>query len=282
VTRRRAAGWGQVGDRGPGLMPVPDPVMAALRESKELPEGEEAAMWRTVGRLAVVLVFAASRAATAGAQAMPPPEPDVIVASGEAEIKMAPDRAFVTIVAEARSKSPRDAQRQNANTMTAVQKALQQEDIPAAAIRTLSYEVHPEYDYRDGRQTLRGYLARNSIEVRVDALERVGEIIDVAVQAGATSVGDVRFDLKDRTAVERDALARAVENARARAEALATAAGRAIERILRIEEQGASYVPPPPRPYARVGMAAEAAPPTPITPGDIDVRARVTLVAKLK
>jgi uncharacterized protein len=242
-------------------------------------------MWSVVWPIAAsVAMCAAVRPVPAAAQAPPPhPEPDVVVASGEAEIKTAPDRAFVSVVAEARSKAPRDAQRQNAEVMTAVQAALEKAGIPAAAIRTLAYTVQPEYDYRDGRQTLRGYLARNSIEVRIDALERVGEILDTAVQAGATTVGDVRFDLKDRAAVERDALARAVEHARARADTLATAAGRAIDRIVRVEEQGAGYLPPPPRPYAtRLAMAAEAAPPTPITPGDIDITARVTLVARLR
>jgi uncharacterized protein len=240
--------------------------------------------WQVVGPLAAgVVLGAAMPPGVAAAQPVMPEQEDVVVASGEAEIKTAPDRAFITVTSEARSKSPRDAQRQNAEAMTAVQAALKQADIPAAAIRTLGYTVQPEYDYRDGRQTLRGYVARNTIEVRIDTLERVGDILDLAVGAGATTVGDVRFDLKDRSAVERDALTRAVQQARARAEALAAAAGRAIDRIVRIEEQGAGYMPPPPRPYAgRMAMAAEAAPPSPITPGDIDVTARVTIVARLK
>ena len=57
---------------------------------------------------------------------------------------------------------------------------------------------------------LRGYVARNSIEVRVEPIERAGEVIDLAVQSGATSVSSLRFDVKDREALEREALAKAV------------------------------------------------------------------------
>jgi uncharacterized protein len=243
------------------------------------------AMWAVGAGLLCCATLGSRLAAAQPAQPFPPhSEADVVVASGEAEIKTAPDRAFVTVTAEARSKSPREAQRENAEVMTAVQAALKEAGIPAASVRTLGYVVQPEFDYRDGRQTLRGYLARNSIEVRLDEIARVGEILDIVVEAGATTVGDVRFDLKDREAIEREALGRAVERARARIEALATAAGRAVDRIIRIEEQGASYVPPPPRPFAgRMAMAAEAAPPpTPISPGDVDVTARVTVVARLR
>jgi uncharacterized protein YggE len=202
------------------------------------------------------------------------------VTSGEAVIKHAPDQAFVTLVSEARAKVPGDAQKQTAAAMTAVQQKLKSAGLPGDAIRTLHVDLQPEFDYANGRQTLRGYVSRNSIEVRVDAIDRVGEIIDSAVASGATSVGSLRFDIRKRDALGREALTRAVQDARARAEAAATGAGRTIERIVKIEDQGAAE-PPPPRPYMmRAGIAAEAAQ-TPIQPGEVEVRARVTLTVAL-
>ena len=65
----------------------------------------------------------------------------------------------------------------------------------------------------------------------------MGEILDLAVGSGATSVSGVRFDLKDRAAAEREALKRAVADARARADAAAAGAGVKVDRVLRIEEQ---------------------------------------------
>jgi uncharacterized protein len=205
---------------------------------------------------------------------------DVVVTTGEATVKRAPDQAFIVLTSESRAKAPAEAQRATAVAMTSVQQRLKAAGIAADAIRTLQYDLQPEFDYANGRQTLRGYVSRNSIEVRVEPVERAGEIVDAAVQSGATSVSSLRFDVKGRETIERDALTKAVEAARARAEAVAKGAGRSIDRVVKVEDQGAAEVPPP-RPYL-TAMRAEAAPQTPIQPGEVEIRARVTLTAALR
>jgi uncharacterized protein YggE len=202
----------------------------------------------------------------------------VVVTRGEATINVAPDRAFVTIAAESRSRNSAEAQRQNADAMTLVLSRLQQAGVPKDAIRTLAYDLQPEFDYANGRQTLRGYVARNAVEVRLDDLARIGNVLDAAGGGGATTIGGVRFDLKNRAAVERDALKEAVADARARADAAAAGAGRTIDRVIRIQEDGEIEVP---RPMMRMAAAEQAAS-TPIAPSTVEVRARVTLTAALK
>lgn len=238
----------------------------------------------SLGVIAVALSLAAT--GSASGQALPAPgvvEGDLVVTAGEGIVKVAPDRAFVTIAAESRAKAPRDAQKQNAAAMAEVQRRLREVGFGTETIRTLGYDLQPEFDYVSGRQVPRGYLARNTIEVRVDAIARVGEVIDAAVGSGATSVRDIRFDLKDRDAVSREALKQAVVEARHRAEAIAVAAARAIDRIVRIEEQGAVFTPPPRMMAARVELAEAApAPPPPVVAGELEVRARVSLTARLK
>ena len=130
-------------------------------------------------RFAFVPVLLAIAVAPATAQTQPsqPREP-VVVTSGEGIVKRAPDRAWVTIATESRAKGPRDAQKMNADAMSAVMQRLKGAGLPADAIRTLSYDLQPEFDYANGRQTLRGYVARNSVEVRVDDLPRLGEVPD--------------------------------------------------------------------------------------------------------
>jgi uncharacterized protein YggE len=116
--------------------------------------------------------------------------------------------------------------------------------------------------------------------VRVDAIEKVGEVVDAAVGSGATSVSNIRFDLKDRQAVQQRALAEAVTDARARADALAKAAGVSIARIVRIEDQSESYAPPP-RPMAQFRMAAAEAAPTPVAAGQLEIRSRIALTVRV-
>jgi uncharacterized protein len=205
---------------------------------------------------------------------------NVIVTAGEGMVTSAPDRAFVSISAESRAKLPKMAQQQNAQAMTAVQARLKAAGISGEAVRTTTLDLQPEFDYNDGKQTLRGYVARNTIEVRVDAIDKVGEVVDAAVTSGATSVSNIRFDLKDRQAAQQRALAEAVTDARARADALAKAAGVSINRIVRIEDQSESYVPPP-RPMPQFRMAAAEAASTPVAPGQLEIRARIVLTVKV-
>ena len=122
--------------------------------------------------------------------------------------------------------------------MTAVQQRLTAAGVPKDAIRTLSYDLQAQFDFTNGKQVPRGYQARNVIEVRLDDIQTVGEILELAVAAGGTSVQGVRFDLKQRAVLEREALTRAVADARARADAAAKGAGAAVVAVLRIEEGG--------------------------------------------
>jgi uncharacterized protein YggE len=213
-----------------------------------------------------------------------PMEVPVVITSGEAEVKRAADRAWIGVTAESRSRDPKDAQRMNVDAMSAVMQKLKSLALGEDAIRTTAVELHPEFDYANGRQTLRGYVARNSIEVRVDEIARAGEVLTAAVGSGATSISGVRFDLKNREAVEQEALRLAVANARSRADAAAAGAGMRVERILRIQDQRAA--PPEPRPVFAMRESMEAAPPmaadVPVSPGEITVRASVSLTASIR
>jgi uncharacterized protein YggE len=232
-------------------------------------------------RVAFVPIVLALAATPAAAQNQPPPQPrdPVVVTSGEGVVKRVPDRAWVTISAESRAKGPREAQKMNADAMSAVLQRLKGAGLPAEAIRTLAYDLQPEFDYANGRQTLRGYVARNSVEVRVDDLPRLGEILDAAVTSGATNVGGVRFDVKDRAAAEREALRLAVADARARADAAAAGGGVKVERILRIEEHRAVLPPPRPIPMTAMREAAVMAAEPPVAAGELEIKANVTLTA---
>ena len=230
--------------------------------------------------LALAFVPGSGRAA-ASAQDVPAPVTPSIVTTGDAVVRRAPDQAFVTVSVESRARNPRDAQRQNAETMTAVQQRIAAAGVPKDAVRTLGYNIQQEFDFVDGRRVARGYLARNAVEVRVDAIDRTGEVLDAAVQAGATSVASVRFDLKDRAAAEREALRLAVVDARARADAAASGAGRAVDRVMRIDDTPQVRVGQP-RPIMAMAREVADVQETPIEAGELEIRAQVTLTVSIK
>lgn len=232
-----------------------------------------------VSALGLSLLFSGVAQAQEPGPRDPRREP-VVVTTGSAILRRVPDRAFVNIGAEARAAAPRAAQAQNAKTMTAVRDRLKALGIPDQAIETRALDLQPEFDYANGRQKLRGYVARNVIEVRLDDVTRVGEVVDASVEAGATSVHEVRFDLKDHALVEREALKAAVADALARANALAAGAGKTVDRIVTIEEHRQEFVPMP-RPMMSARSEAMQAE-TPVAPGQIEIRASVTLTASIK
>ena len=134
---------------------------------------------------AVSILFILTFASTLSAQQPSPvivsPLQPTIVTRGQAIVTARPDRAFVTIAAESRSRNSAEAQKQNAAAMTAVLQKIEQAGVAKDAIRTIGYELQPEFDYVNGRQTFRTYVARNTVEVRLDDIDRVGIVIDAAI-----------------------------------------------------------------------------------------------------
>jgi len=229
------------------------------------------ALWH----LAFTFLFVASSAAAQ----VSAPEPPSVVVSGEGVVTAAPDQAWVRIGAESRSKVSKDAQSRNADAMAAVQQKLTALGLAKDAIRTLAIDLQMEYDYANGRQTARGYVARNTIEVRVDDFAKLGDVLDAAVGSGATNLHGLRFDVKRREALEREALQLAVANAMGRAEALAAGAKRSIDRVIRIEESSVGRGPEMPVMAMRV-KAEDAG--TPVAAGELEIRAQVRVIASIK
>ena len=232
-------------------------------------------------RCLLLSIAVVTGATVASAQGPAPPVP-VVVVRGEGEVRAQPDVAFITLATEHRGGTAKEAQSQGATAMTAVQQRLAAAGLAKDAIRTLSYDLQPQFDYAGGKQVPRGFLARNVIEVRADDVARVGELLEVAVTAGGALVQGVRFDVKTRQQLERQAITRAVADARARAAAAAEGAGSAVVAVVKIEEEGVVSRPIE-QPMMRMAAdSAAAAPPPPIAAGEAVIRATVTLTATIK
>jgi uncharacterized protein YggE len=227
-----------------------------------------------------VLLLAATGSTVAAQEPTAPNATPAIVTSGEASVRRVPDQAFITLAVETRARNPRDAQKQNAVSMTEVQQRIAGAGLDKDAVRTTGYSIQQEFDYPNGRRTPREYVARNGLEIRIDAVDRTGEILDLA-QTGATTISGVRFDVKDRPAAVREALRLAVVDARARAEALAAGAGRTLDRILRIDDARQNPAPTMMRMGGFAAKTAEDAA-TPVEPGTIEIHAQVTLTVAIK
>ena len=234
---------------------------------------EDSVVRRMFWTMAAVLVLAAPVAA----QESRAPERSVTT-SGQASVRLAPDRAWVTVGIEARAMKPQDAQKKAALTMQAVQAKLASLGIPKEAIRTVAFNLNADWDYANRQRVLRGYIVSNHIEVKVDALDKLADVLDQSITAGANAIHGVRWDLQNRERVERDALREAVEDAKQRAEVAVAAASARLGPVLRINEQRYDSPRPVDMMMRQANVEAMAAPPqTPISPGEIEIRASVTV-----
>jgi uncharacterized protein YggE len=207
-------------------------------------------------------------------------EPPQIIVTADGVISATPDQAWIRIGAETRSKNSKDAQQRNAEAMTAVVQKIASFGIPKEAIRTTALDLQIEFDYANNRQTPRGYVARNTVEVRVDDLTKLGDVLDSVVASGATMIHGLRFDVKQREQIEGQALQAAVKSASAKAQAIAQASNRAVDRILKIEEVTTGLPMPMMREYAMAARAGDAL--TPVAPGELEIRAQVRLTVAIK
>lgn len=210
------------------------------------------------------------------------PRPSIRV-SGEAVITVKPDQVEINLGVLTQSETAQAAASQNAQKQDQVISELRKILGKNGEIKTIGYSVNPNYRYpkEGGQPTISGYTALNTVQIKTTDLQQVGKLIDLAIQYGANNIQSLRFVLRDDTAARAQALREASTKARAKAEAIASALGLKIQRVLRVEESG-----PVTRPLYEVETGSAGAlraqqAPTPVEAGSIDVRATIILIVEV-
>jgi uncharacterized protein YggE len=196
-----------------------------------------------------------------------------IAMSADGETMIAPDLAVVTLAVSGSGKDLARTRDDVNSRSSAVLARLREVGVVDADIQAPDVSIHPQYDYAKG-QRLTGYRVGRSMTVRVRELLRLGDVLDGVAAAGANEVHGARMASSDPAAAEHAALARAVDAARAKAEAIAASAGVTLGAFLRVEE-GDSGHSGPPMPILRAAHAEMAQAPTEIASGELTVRTRV-------
>lgn len=210
--------------------------------------------------------------------------------TGMGEVEASPDAAQIAMAVESFAPTAREAGEQNSRVMQQVIAALVGAGVPRDSIETRNFQLFPEYVHEpgprgEGQPRIRGYRAMNQVVVLTTRLDRVGRLIDVALQAGSNRMEGVSFVLRDASAAQSEALRRAVVNARRDAETMARALGVALGPVL--EASTTSFpMRPVPTVMARMEAASAMGAPAPavappIQPGQQTVRATASLIFRI-
>ena len=220
--------------------------------------------------LAGLLLVASAIAGVAqprfGRSATTPPAAKTITVTGSGSVTTVPDRATFGFTIETRAKTATAALAQNSTDATAVIAALKAAGVTSANIQTSQVSLMPQSS-QDGT-TIVGYIASNSVTVKT-GLGSAGKIVDAAVGAGANGVSGPNLDVSDQSTLYRDALHKAVDDAKLKAQSLADAAGLSLGGTVAISEGGSSSPIPMTDKMSAVGAPIEA--------GTQEIQASVTV-----
>ncbi len=152
-----------------------------------------------------------------------------LTVTGTGVVEAAPDCAVVDLGVSVSEKTVLKAQKSVNKKIAAIRKAVLDQGVDAEDISLSSVSFYPDYDYNEDR--IRGYNAAHALTIRVKNIDDVGKIIDAAINAGANNLNNVAFDVADQADAVNQALVLALDNAKAKAQAIAQAAGVKLGKI---------------------------------------------------
>lgn len=159
-----------------------------------------------------------------------------ITVKGEGNMRVSPDIAFVSLGVEILAPTAVEAQKENIRIMNQVFSKLQSLGIKKEDIKTVQFFLWRSTEYQEEKEFYQGFQIRHLVELPITDFNRIGEIIDGSIQAGANVVETLYFSVKDLSKVYQQAMELAIENARVKAEAIARISGFKIISIQRISE----------------------------------------------
>lgn len=229
---------------------------------------------------AALLVFS-----VAGTNLAAAAEPNTIAVSGMAEQEVAPDMAYIDVGINVRADDAETARTQEAQIASQIRRALLGLAITDNDLQNTSYYLYQEYKVdRNGVRTADKYVLDSSIKVTVKDLDKISQVIDNVVEAGATNISNITYALSTQNIIQRQLLATAVENARDKAVVVANAGSRTLGNMLSADINsfdGGTIVAYGANKLRSTTNLAEDGVATKLSPGKIKLNARVQVVFSL-
>jgi len=161
---------------------------------------------------------------------------------GEGEVFVKPDMGMAVFTVSNENKDVREALNEKTNNFNRLVEFMKESGIEEKDMKTINFIITPRYEYPEadnffpGRRVLAGYQATQSLEVKVRDIDKMGIIVQGAVNAGANEVTDIRFVVENEEEYRNESRALAVGDAKLKAEKLADKLGVELVRITHYSE----------------------------------------------
>jgi len=200
-----------------------------------------------------------------------------IVVSGRGVVETVPDMATISMGVVSEAKTAGDAMAKNSDALAAVLKQLAEAGIESRDIQTNNLSLSPRWNnggsMSKAAPEIRGFIANNTVSVRVRDLAQLGVVLDAVVQNGANSFHGLSFGLQDMEPAQNEARVAAIKDAMAKAQLYATAAGVELGDVVSISDGAVRSVGPV---MMEADMMRSMA--VPVAKGELSVTADVTVV----
>lgn len=201
--------------------------------------------------------------------------------NGEGKVLAKPDIAVISLSIVTEATTSKAAQDSNSQKSKAVADFLKNQNIEEKDIKTTGYNIYPQYRYpqRD-KPEIKGYQVNQTMEVKVRDLDKVSPVLDGIVSAGVNQVNNLSFQIDDPDALKAEARAKAIEDAKTRAEELEDQLDVDLGRIVNFSESGGRT--PPPIFYEKAGIGGLGGDGPEVPAGENEIVINVTITYQIK
>jgi len=212
---------------------------------------------------------------------------DLFSSNGEGKITAVPDQATIDIGVTQQSQTVAEAKNKVNQATDKIIKDLKKLGLADKDIKTTDYSVSPNYSngssgvilpmLSPGGQNITGYTVTQSLEIKIQPIDKANQVVDVTTADGSNLVGGVNFTFSDalQKSLETKATQQAVDDAKAKAQNLANAAGIHLGKVVNVVEN--SNQPRPLMMAAETAAKTDQSTPTNVTPGENTLTVDVVL-----
>lgn len=171
-----------------------------------------------------------------------------ITVSGEGEVYAKPDLGIIDFSVVTEKKTVSEAMAENTKKMNAVTDAVKKLGVEEKDLKTIGFNIYPKYEWQEvrclaypcpsGKSVLTGYEVTQQLEVKIRTLDKAGDIIQKATEAGANQVGNLQFTIDKEDELKKQAREDAINKAKAKAKELASQLGVRLVKITSFSESG--------------------------------------------